>query len=212
MSSTSTSNTEGITDSIISAESTAKPVQTISFYDMSNSNTISSGIDRGNSGATSIQIPCSKSKTLNSSGVLTRITPQTEQHRISSRYENGDSLSEKFATKTTDSQLGSLRSWSTPTELTKSSISQISDITTNYSSVGINDLPPLFTSKTSKVLTVSEYDNIGTIPSDTSNLITTSNNIISHYNPPSDIVGNAIRYSPTSAVSFGIFIFILCVF
>ncbi|OWB82985.1 hypothetical protein B5S33_g1614 [[Candida] boidinii] len=42
--------------------------------------------------------------------------------------------------------------------------------------------------------------------------ITTSNNVISHYNPSSEIVGNAMRYSPTSGVSFGILLFILCLF
>ena len=40
--------------------------------------------------------------------------------------------------------------------------------------------------------------------------ITTSNNVISQYNHSSDIVGHAVRYSPTSGVSFGIFILILC--
>ncbi|GMF50589.1 unnamed protein product [[Candida] boidinii] len=42
--------------------------------------------------------------------------------------------------------------------------------------------------------------------------ITTSNAVISHYNHSSDIVGNAIRCSPTSGVSFGILILIFCLF
>ncbi|GMF02314.1 unnamed protein product [[Candida] boidinii] len=174
---------------------------------------ISSVIDKYDSDTTGTQITCSKHMISNSRGVPTSVSHPIENDTISSSFANGDSVSEKLATKTIDSQLESHKLSSSQTEPTEKSISQMNDNSDNKTMGGANMATSHPSMTTSKAFTVSEYDNIeGMSSSFTFISFTTSNNIISIYNPSSDIVGNAMRYSPTSGLSFGVFIFILCLF